>query len=308
MSKSRNHHIVQQAWQKLFGCDKDRDKNGSSRQHYYCLEENRYIGLNSSKNFMSMNDLNSAIDHNLSIDDDLEKKISEYEKNNFPAIDAVVNKKKLKRDCLEPLCKYISLQAFRHPESFEGLPARGRSVALALADGIHCTSCYIEFKLYMKFLYSYVMNISEYEYYELKFRVELFSDAFWSEVEEISNSEYYFKEMNPIKYIETIDILNGDLLKKFNYELVVSKKPTFVQSDRPVPSERLVHGFSMSLGHSVALNVKPKKTNWPIWFTVNGTSEEVDRINREIVSRGVKHICGPSKQLVERYGHWLKKK
>ena len=185
---------------------------------------------------------------------------------------------------------FVAIQACRYPELFESRLDLGRYLAIALKDYSSCADT----ETLNRALRSTGMlpgaTITNAEFTRLKAAPEA---DLAGELDGILAAHGYEAHFNPELIFAAADPIASHLLA-LEWDLLESRLPAFILSDRPVPV-KINYGFGIGLSARLGLRLS-KPTNAPDVVDIsarNASSIEIDAINGEVRARAREWICGP---------------
>lgn len=114
-------------------------------------------------------------------------------------------------------------------------------------------------------------------------------------VEQILKAHGYESFFNPSLVIAAALPVAESLLG-LEWRLIEATRPSFILSDRPIPSDKLGYGFALGLSARFALNCSGPSDavdDSPIGSR-QAEDSEITNINSEVRARAHKWICGPA--------------
>ncbi|MBB2168158.1 DUF4238 domain-containing protein [Gluconacetobacter aggeris] len=283
--EKKHHHIVPVLWQKRFKAPSD------PGPYYLNVGTGQKLPPQGPGDKMSEEYANIVFDEFFRPSDALEDHLGTLETKMVTGLDRCIQKGELDSVARVDVAMLMAVQVCRYPENFGTLLDLGKYLAIALTDYKNCPDAVtLNRALQAKGLLSGA-RITQQEFVRLQQAQG--SELLASELEFILAAHGYEFYFNPKLVIAAATQVANHLLG-LEWTLLHSSTPSFILSDRPVPST-IGYGFSIGLSASYALKLdKPTTsvTNDTI-HSQNATPQEISQINLEVKSRAKELICGP---------------
>ena len=245
---------------------------------------------------MSSQWANIIFDKNFRPSDFLEDKISEIENPIAWALDFLIEKKCIDKETRKVISTLLALQVCRYQNSYQKWIDRAKYLAIALS-GCRWFKNVEEFNTYLRSIGMFPgVEIREEEFRKLRSNT---SDDLKLEADEIIAMHGYEYCFNP-EFIIDSRLLLSEYIMSREWDLYYSEKSEFIMSDRPVP-EKIGACFSVSLTANYGLVIRQgKASRVECVVSTRASSWVVESINKEVIGRAKKYICG-SDESVCRY-------
>lgn len=284
----RVHHVVPASWQRRFAFP------GDVGPFYKNVLSGSVSGPEGPGNKMSEEYANIVFDSYYRPSDKLEDSLGLIETKAMPLFDRMIATSVLTSSDRIDLAYFLAVQACRYPEQFARRLDLGRFLAIALKDASTMSGA-AEMNAYLQegsFLPG--ANLSDADLQRLK---EAPTHALAAELDAILTAHGYEEFFNPELIVAGARPI-AEVLLAFQWDLVKTKDPSFILSDRPMPT-KLGDGFSLGLSSNFGVFVRQ-----PVGPVHEGTissrpatEAETRAINSEARGRAREWICGP--------GNWI---
>jgi hypothetical protein len=287
----RVHHVVPASWQRrfflfAFGA---RDSAG----YYKDIVAGRCLGPEGPGEKMAEEYVNLVFDDVGQPSNLLEDRIGSYENKAIPALDRMVASKQIDPRDRVDLAFLIALQACRYPELFHQRLDLARYLAIALGDidGVKNASELNERLQDSQILPGAVLSDADFQ--SLKSSSPKQREQ---TVNHILEAHGYEGFMTPGLVIDgALPVAEHIIAQK--WDLLETKTPSFLLSDRPVPARKLGNEFSVPLTDCFALRISNSlvpTTDTTVASSRPAAQTEIDELNRATRDRAVRWICGPA--------------
>jgi hypothetical protein len=223
--------------------------------------------------------------------DELEDKLSRYESWAMNALDRVIATGIIGAAERVDLAYFLALQSCRYPQKFASRLDLGKLLAIAIGDASKFSDANTLNRHLLQSGFLPGAAISDAEFQSL-LKVPKIQLA--AELDEILMAHGYEAYFNKGLVLDAALPL-AEMLLGFDWDLIVSAMPTFILSDRPMPSDRIGNAFAVGLSASYALKCRlpamPVNAN-PIVARA-ATANDVQEVNSEVRGRAYEWICGP---------------
>lgn len=282
--EKKHHHIVPVLWQKRFKAP------GDPGPYYLNVKTGQQLPPQGPGNKMSEEYVNIIFDDFFRPSDALEDHLGTLETKMVAGLDRCIATSELDDDARVDVAMLMAVQACRYPENFQSRLDLGKYLAIALADYKSCPNAVALNRVLQTNGILSGARITQEEFARLQSKQE---SELATELESILTAHGYEAHFNPELVIAAAPRVANHLLG-LKWTLLHSPTPSFILSDRPVPS-KIEYGFSIGLSASYAL-----KLNKPVFPVMDGTisaqqatPSDIADINAEVKSRAQQLICGP---------------
>lgn len=283
--EKKHHHIVPVFWQKRFKAPND------PGPYYLDVGTGEKHSPQGPGNKMSEEYANIVFDEFFRPSDALEDHLGTLETKMVKGLDRCIQRGELDSAARVDVAMLMAVQGCRYPERFGTLLDLGKYLAIALNNYINCLNAIaLNRALQARGLLSGA-RITQPEFVRL--RQAQGSQQLESELADILAAHGYEVHFNPNLVIAAAEQVATHLLG-LEWTLLHSSTPSFILSDRPVPS-RIGYGFSIGLSASYGLKLSKPTTSVTddTIYSEDATKEEVDQINKDVRLRAKAIICGP---------------
>jgi hypothetical protein len=223
--------------------------------------------------------------------DMIENVLGEIEAISVRSIDRVLSTRTVAKSERIDLAHFLAIQACRYPDRFPHRLDLAKLLVLSFGTVTRFTDA-ANFNSWLKS--SGLLPGAEITADEFTQLRSIPEEGLSASVDSILKRYGYEADFN-IELVLSGALPVAEHLLSLNWELLETRKPVFVLSDRPVPIQNLGYAFSVPLSASFALVfAKPGSViNESDIGARNATATEIDDINNEQRSRAQEWICGP---------------
>jgi hypothetical protein len=220
--------------------------------------------------------------------DRLEDRLSAIETKTMPLFGRMMAASALDPTGRVDLAYFLAVQACRYPELFSRRLDLGRFLAIALKDCSTMADVAAMNANLRNGGYLPGANFTDADFERLKTAPQLAV-----EMDAVLQAHGYEHFFNPELVISGA-LPIAEHLVGFEWDLIETKQPAFILSDRPMPA-KLGDGFSLGLSARFGLRVRRPSTPFhdATIAVRTATAAEVEAINTEVRSRAREWICGP---------------
>lgn len=282
--RKRVHHVVPVAWQRKFAAP------GLAGPFYKNVSTGKTTGPEGPGSKMSEEYANIVFDAHYRPSDQLEDRLGSFETKTMPLFDRMIAASALDPAGRVDLAYFLAVQACRYPEQFDRRLDLGRLLAIALKDAATMPDA-AEMNAYLRHGgYLPGADFSAADFERLKTAPP---DALAAELDLVLQAHGYEEFFNPELVIAAAALI-ADHLLGLEWELIATKTPSFILSDRPMPV-KLGEGFSLGLSANFGLRVRrpPAPAHERAIAARPATEGEVVAVNAEVRGQAREWICGP---------------
>ncbi len=282
--EKKHHHVVPVLWQTRFKAP------GDPGPYYLNVKTGHIVPPQGPGHKMAEPYANIIFDESFRPSDALEDHLGTLENKMVVGLDRLIAVGELDSDARVDVAMLMAVQACRYPEKFKTRLDLGKYLAIALADYRSCPDAVALNRALQATGILPGARITDEEFIRLRRAQE---SQLSTELENILVAHGYEAHFNPRLVITAAHQVANHLLG-LEWTLLHSSAPSFILSDRPVPSKI---GYSFSIGLSASYALKLSKPATPVIDATTyprlATTGEISQINAEVKSRAQQLICGP---------------
>lgn len=240
---------------------------------------------------MSEDYANIVFDEHFRPSDALENRLAVMESKAIPALDRIVQIRRVGPEERMDLAVLLALQALRYPQLFPTRLDLARFFAVALGEATRFPSA----QDFNRWLESNGLRGAPLSQEDFRALVSSTTDNRAATIDALLQAHGYEADFNPNLVIDAV-LKVAEHITALDLQLIEAPVPSFILSDTPMPTRDLGHSFCVGLTDRFGLRTAYPETpvqDDTVVVARPADAQEIMAINAEVKARAVRFLCGP---------------